>query len=274
MKKWILATFLVTVSFGLVACSENAEDVFTKALEASEAMESAEVSMKLDQELSMGEEGSITIASDMEGSVINDPLAMHQKGTMSMGMNMQGMESEVPLDMETEIYLVEDEMYMFESLTGQWIKADSSVIPIETLTANQPDVSEQLKMMEKYVEDFEFEAVDEEYVFKLTADGEGFKELSQEMLEDYLPQELTAELGDISQLLEDMEIKTLYIELVIDNKTYDLKEYNMDMEMSMTVEGETVDIVQHVESEYKNINTIDSIEVPQEVKDSAVNGGL
>lgn len=273
MKKWIVTIFLVMVSFGLVACGENAEKVFNNALEASENMESAEVSIKLDQELSMGDEGKITITSDMEGSVINDPIAMHQKGIMSMSMDIPGMGSEVPLDMETEIYLVEDEMYMYESLTGEWIKADSSMIPIDTVTANQPDVSQQLNMMEKYVKDFEFEQLDSEYVFKLTADGEGFKDLSQEMLDEYLPEELTAELGDLTQLFEDMEIKNLYIEMVIDKETYDLKRYNVDMDMSMTVEGETVDIVQHVKSEYKNINTIDSIEVPQDVKDAAVEGG-
>ncbi|WP_339215669.1 DUF6612 family protein [Ornithinibacillus sp. FSL M8-0202] len=272
MKKWIVTVFLVMVSIGLAACGENAENVFNKALEASENMESAEVSIKLDQELSVGDEGKITITSDLQGSVINDPIAMHQKGIMSMSMDIPGLGSEVPLDMETEMYLVDGEMYMFESLTGEWVKMDSSMIPLETVTANQPDVSEQLNMMEKYVEDFEFDQVDNEYVFKLTADGEGFKELSQEMLDEYLPEELTAELGDLSQLFKDMEIKNLYIEMVIDKETYDLKRYNMDMEMSMTVEGETIDMVQHVKSEYKNMNNIDSIEVPQDVKDGAVEG--
>nr|WP_272941583.1 DUF6612 family protein [Ornithinibacillus scapharcae] len=43
--------------------------------------------------------------------------------------------------------------------------------------------------------------------------------------------------------------------------------------MSMKVEGETLDVVQQVKSEYKGVNTVDSIEVPQEVKDNAVNAG-
>jgi hypothetical protein len=258
--------------FGLAACGEGAEEIYTKALEASEKMESAKVAMKMNQEISMGDEGTVVIESDMKGSIVNDPLAMHQKGTMLMSMEGEGMENEMPLEMDTEIYLVEDEMYIFESLSQQWIKADSSLVPIDTLTANQPDVSEQLKMMEKYVEDFEFEESDDGFIFKLTADGEGFKELTKEMLEEYLPQELSEQLGDITKMFEDMEIKTLYVEMVIDKETYDLKTYNMDMQMSMTVEGETVDIVQHIESDYKDINTIDNIEIPQEVKDSAIDG--
>ncbi|WP_051359312.1 DUF6612 family protein [Paucisalibacillus globulus] len=266
MRKLFFISTLVMLTFGLVACGENAEDVYTKAMEAADKMESAEVSMKLNQEIAMAEEGKIVIASDMEGSMIIDPIAMHQKGTMSMTMGGE----EMPMEMDTEIYFVDNEMYIFESMTEQWIKADSSLLPIDTLTSNQPDVSEQLKMMEEYVEDFEFEEKDNEFVYKLTADGEGFKKLTEEMLDEYLPKELTAEMGDLTQLLEEMEIKTLYIEMYIDNKTYDLKKYNLDMDMSMKVEGETISIVQNMKSEYTNINAIDKIEVPQEVLDSAV----
>ena len=268
LRKLLFTITLVMLTFGLVACSESAEDIYTKALEAAEKMESADMSMNLNQELSMGDEGKIVIASDMEGSMIIDPVAMHQKGTMSMSMGGE----EAPVDMDTEIYFVENEMYIFESMTGQWVKADSSLLPIDTLTANQPDVSEQLKMMEEYIEDFDFEEKDNEFVYKLTADGEGFKKLTEEMLDEYLPKDLTSEMGDLTEVMEDMEIKTLYIEMYIDNETYDLKKYNLDMELSMTVEGETIDIVQNIKTEYNNINSIDKIEVPQEVLESAVDG--
>ncbi len=214
---------LVMLSVGLVACSESAEEVYTKALEAADKMESAEVSTVLNQEITMGSEGKLKIESDMDGSVILDPVAMHQKGTMAMTMEGEGMEEAAPFEMDTEIYLVNEEMYVFESLSQQWIKADSSLFPIDTLTANQPDVSEQLKMMEEYVEDFKFEEVDNEYVFKLTADGEGFKKLSEKMLEEYLPEDVSSQLGDIQQVMEDMEIKKLTIEMAVDNETYNLK---------------------------------------------------
>ncbi|WP_042148658.1 DUF6612 family protein [Paucisalibacillus sp. EB02] len=272
MKKLLFIVTIIILAFGLAACSENAEDVYTKALEAAGNMESAEVSMRLNQEISMVKEGKVVIDSDMTGSMIIDPVAMHQKGTMSMTMEGEGFGAGMPIEMDTEIYYVDNEMYIFESMTEQWIKADSSFLPIDTLTANQPDVSEQLKMLEKYVEDFDFEENDNSFVYQLSADGEGFKKLSQEMLDDYLPEDLTAQMGDFSQVMEDMEIKKLYIEMVIDNETFELKNYKLDMEMSMIVEGETVEIVQNVNSKYSNINTIDKIEVPQEVIDSAVDG--
>lgn len=273
LKKWFLIIALVMLSIGLVACGEKAEEVYTKSLEAADKMESAEITTVLNQEITMGSEGKLKIKSDMDGSVIVDPVAMHQKGTMAMTMEGEGMEGEAPFEMDTEIYLVDDEMYMFESLSQQWLKADSSLIPIDTLTTNQPDVSEQLKMLEEYVEEFEFEEVDNEYVFKLKADGGGVKRLSEKMLEEYLPQDITSQLGDIQQVLKDMEIKKLSIEMIIDNKTYHVKKFNLDMEMSMTVEGQTLDVVQQVKSEYKGVNTIDSIEIPQEVKDNALDAG-
>lgn len=265
LKKWLVGIAFVFTSFTLAACSESAEEVYTRALEAAEKMESAEVSTVLNQEISMANEGKVTIESDMEGSVVLEPLAMHQKGKMAMSL-----EGEESLNMDTEIYLVDDEMYVFESLTNQWIKADSSLIPIETLTADQPNVTEQLKMVEDYIQDLEFEEKDNEFIFKLTADGEDFKKLTQQMLEEYLPEDITNEIGDLSTLLEEMDIKKLSVEMVLDNKTYDLKKYNLVMEMTMNVEGEEISIIQNVKSTYKKINTIDKIEVPQEVKDDAV----
>ncbi|MUK88024.1 hypothetical protein GMD78_06375 [Ornithinibacillus sp. L9] len=270
MKKWMISIAMVMLATGLVACgSESAEEVYTNAMEAAENMQSAEVIISMNQEMNLpSENATVLMESDMEGSIITDPVSMHQKGTMAMSMEGDGMENEIPMDVETEFYLVDNEIYMFESFSGQWMKADESMVPIDTLTSNQPDVSEQLEMMEEYVEELDFEESDDEFVFKLTANGEDFTELTKQMLDEYMPEDITAELGDITEVLEDMEIHNLDIEMYIDKESYDLTKYNIDMEMSMTIEGEEMNIIQKVDTVYKNINSIDSIEVPQEVLDA------
>ncbi|SET16868.1 hypothetical protein SAMN05216389_106140 [Oceanobacillus limi] len=273
MKKWIISFALMTLAIGLVACgSESAEEVYTNAMEAAEEMESAEFVMEMNQQMGLPEDGEMSIESEMEGSMIVDPIAMHQKGTISMTMEGEGLGSMPPMDMETETYLVGEEFYMYESTMGQWMKLDNSTLPLDALMAEQPDTKEQLEMLEEYVEELEFEEKDQEYVFHLSADGEGFKELTEEMLEEYMPEELTAELGAVSEVLDNMDIDNLNIEIVIDKETYELIQYNLDMSMVMTIEGEEVSITQQVNSEYKGINTVDTIEVPQDVKDSAVDG--
>lgn len=270
MKKIVLIALFGLTTFILAACgNESAEEVFTNATEAAKKIESAEMIMVVSQEMNLpGEDTNLIVDSEMEGSVINDPIALYQKGTVSM--SAEGMGSEEPLEMETEIYFVDEEIYMFESLTGQWIKADETLVPIDMITSQQPDITEQLEMMEKYVEDFTLEDTKEEYTFTLTADGEAYKELSKEMLSEYMPEELTSQIGDLSSMLEDMTINSLEFEMILDKETYEMKHYNMDLDMTMTVEGQELNIVQSIDTEYTGLNTVEAIEVPQEIKDSAI----
>jgi len=58
--------------------------------------------------------------------------------------------------------------------------------------------------------------------------------------------------------------------MVFDKDSYEMKTYDIDMSMTMDVEGQELTIEQDMSTEYKNINSIDSIEVPEDVVDSAV----
>ncbi|RKQ31345.1 DUF6612 family protein [Oceanobacillus halophilus] len=274
MKKWLVTLALLLTTMVLAACGESdgtAEEVYTKALEASEEMESAEVDMEMTQEMMIpGETESMTMESEMAGSMVMEPLAMHQKGVISIDM---GEMSDVPMEMEQEIYLVDNEMYMFDSMSNQWMKMDDSMIPMEALNSQQMDASEQLSMLEEYMKELNFEEAEDEYVLNLSADGEGIKEMSKELINDVIPEDITAQLGeDVSKVLENMEITTLTFDISIDKDTYQMTNYNMNMDMTIAQDGEEMNIKQEVKTTYKNINTIDHIEVPQEVKDSAVDG--
>ncbi|MFD1850628.1 DUF6612 family protein [Oceanobacillus bengalensis] len=269
MKKLVVAFGMILLSISLVACgNENAEDVFTQAMEAAEGMESAEVVIDMTQNIGMPDESSsLEMETNMEAEMILDPLAMYQKGTVSMMMD------DFPMEMETEMYLVDDEVYVYDSMSSQWMKMDETMMPMDALNNQQPNITEQLEMFEKYVEEFEFEETEDEFVFKLTADGEGFTELTNQLMDEYMSEELTAQFGEeMDEVLESMDVSKLYIELYIDNETYEMNGEKIDMEMTMGVEGDEVKLSQQVSTKYTNINTIQSIEIPQEVKDNAVDG--
>jgi len=70
-----------------------------------------------------------------------------------------------------------------------------------------------------------------------------------------------------------MEVNHLFLEYAIDKDTYHIKNYNMDMDYDMEIEGQKMNTTQKIESEYSNINNVDPIEVPDDVKEEAVDQG-
>lgn len=232
-------------------------------------MESAEVDMKLEQQISSEADGvAMDTESDFTTKMTLDPLATHLKGTTKM--NMAGTEN-LPA-MEMEMYLVDNAMYVFSDQMGQWMKMEgASMEMIQQMAGQQPDPSQQLKMLKDYADQLSFEQSSDEFILKLKADGEKFNELIQEMLKEQMPPELMQEMGEEEQqAIEDMKVNSMSFELYLDKETYQMNKFNMDMDMTMQPEGDAINIVQKVDSTYSNINNIDKIEVPEEVKNDAV----
>ncbi len=259
---------LTTSMMMLVACNEtsdaslNAEEIYTEALEASEAMNSAEVTIDMKQEIgAAGESTMMEMETNLESEMILEPLAIHQKGTLKMVMGEEEQETEM------EQYMLNDEMYMYEGFTGSWMKMDSEMVPLDMMEEQQQDPAEQLKMMEQFIEDVSVEQANGHITLKLAADGEKFKDLA----EDMMSQDMMSELGDLgTNVFENMSINDLYYEIQLDEETYEMNSVDMDIDMTMSMGSEEMDLVQSVQSTYKNINNIDAIDVPEEVK-NAVN---
>ena len=70
--------------------------------------------------------------------------------------------------------------------------------------------------------------------------------------------------------MENMEVKSLEYEIFIDKETFYTNAFNMNMDMTMKVEGEEMHIDQKVKADISKINEIEKIEIPQEILDNAV----
>ncbi len=266
MKKLSLLIIPLFMVF-LAACgdSQEAQDVYQKAMEAGEKLESAEMDMKVSQTMEGDPEmGEMVMDMDMQASIVMDPLAMHQTGTMNMDVG--GM----PLDTEIETYLTDEAMYMFESMSQTWIKMDASMTPAE-LTNMEQDPTEQLAMLESFMDDVDFSEEDGMYVFKFAGEGDKIKEFTQQYVEEYMGTETFAEAGvEMNEVLDSMTIHSIDYEILIDKKTYDTKSVTTNLDLEVAVEEEdTMRIKQEMMMEYTGINSVDSIEVPQEVIDAA-----
>ncbi|KPH75168.1 MULTISPECIES: DUF6612 family protein [Bacillaceae] len=271
MKKSITLLLLTFAFLGLAACSsgdKEVNEIYNKALEAAEEMNSAEVDIEMKQEMTVPqEEDTMVMESQMSGAIITEPLAMHQKGTTSISM---GEEMDEPMEMEQELYFVDNEMYSYDSITEEWLKMDDSTIPMDFINTEQMDTSDQLNMFKDYVDNLKYEETDEAYIFQFSPNQDEVKNLTEDLLKEIIPEELTSQIGEeVTEVLENTEINDLEVEISINKDSYQIEKYHVDMDMKMTVEGEEMNIKQNVNTVYRNINTIEHIEIPKEVKESA-----
>ncbi|WP_087973199.1 DUF6612 family protein [Oceanobacillus rekensis] len=266
MKKGMFSFVFVLLTASLVACnSENAQDVYTKAMEVSEEMDSAEVSMDMNQFLSSPNDSmELEMESEMEAEMTLDPIAMYQKGTMTMTMG------EETMDTETEMYMTEEGLYTYDSMSQSWMKLDNELYG-DLMNMEQQDPAAQLELLEPFMDDVEFEESDDTYIFKFTGEGEEVNQFTEKILDEYMSSEIMASIGeDVNKVLESMTVNKLNYEMVIDKETYETRTFAMDLYMTIAEEGEEMTIAQQINAEYTGINTVDSIEVPQEVLDNAV----
>src|SRR5699024_7197384 len=183
----------------------TAEEVYSKAVEASEDMESTEMTMNMKQEIDPeGEEGTITTDSNYDVEMTMDPMAMHMDGTTNMKMS-DADENMPDMDMDMEIYMVDDGMYMYNEQIGNWIKMENGTMDmVEEMAGQQPDPSKQLEMLKEYTDNLSFEQSDDEFILKLDADGEEFNDLFHDMIEENLSDEMLQQMGEDQQdILDD-----------------------------------------------------------------------
>lgn len=247
--------------------SESIMDIYEKAIAAAEEIESAEVTVELDQVMEFdGEE--METSSEFTMLMTMEPFVMHQVGTTSMAFGPDNEET-----MDIEMYMTDEDMYFYEGFSGQWISMGEEMGDLLGTMSDlddQQDPYEQLKMFEDYIEHFSVETTDDAYVLSLTADPESLDEFFSEILEETMSGELDMLLEDDLDIFESMDIEALSYKITLDKDSLQVKAYDMQMDMTITEDGESMRISQDVRSVYSNINEVGPIEVPQEVIDNAV----
>jgi len=269
---YLIGLFLV---FMLAACGQTAEpvnkkgenekqskltleEVLKKSTAASESLKSFSVKMDMSQNMSSSEPGmNMDTHSVIDMDVVMDPMAFYQKMTMTMG--------EEKVDMES--YFSEAGMFFYEPSAGQWMKFPQEMTDMFLqMAGEQQNPGEELKKLQQFADDFTFEQDDKNFILKLKAKGEKFNDFIKETAKESMPAGMTEE----DDLFDNMNIKSVDYEILVDKDTFNPVSLKMDMEMDMTVESETITLKQKMNAQYLNLNAIDAITVPQEVIDSAV----
>lgn len=284
MKKWVQLTAAGVLTMGLAACGQTAEptpattkeqtsdmtlqEVFDKSMEVSNKTESLSAKVDMTQKMNQpSQDLAMETASVMDMNITMDPLAIYQKGTTTM--KMDGSEEEQSMNME--MYMTEQGFFMNDETTGQWMKLPSEMYEqIAQMTEQQSDPSQQLKQLEAFKDDFAFEQTDSEYILKLSASGEKFNALIEEQMSQFMP-ELEGEenQASIEEMMEGMSIEKVDYTINIDKETFETTTVDMIMDMTMEMEGETMQINQVMNADYSNYNGVETITVPEDIVNSA-----
>lgn len=239
--------------------SLTVEQLFERSTEASAKIKSFTVNMDLKQNMSgVPEVGDMAIDSTIEMKYVADPIQMYQKMKMNMGKEVG--------TMDTEVYLTKDGMFMYDPTQGGWMKFPKDMSDqLMNLTNQQGNPGDELKKLQSFIDDLTYKEDDNGYILKLSASGEKLNQFIKETMKSVAP-----EMAQDEILNDAMKINSAKYEIVIDKETYLPKQLNIDMDLDFTAEGKTMHLSQSIKGVYKSYNDIESIDVPQEVLDTAV----
>ncbi|QTN00154.1 hypothetical protein ERJ70_13115 [Sediminibacillus dalangtanensis] len=240
----------------MTACSADEkaelEDIYQQTLTASEELENFEMEAEVNQQVEGGEVEIPPISTTINAEIQLKPLAFHQT------MDMMGQ--------TVEMYYTEEGMFFKDPQQGQWMKGPKELADQLNMAAvqQQQNPTDQLKQLEDYAEDFSIEETDNRYILSLSASGEGFDQLLEEQLNSLPEGEITAEV------LDTLKINKLDYTITVSKDTYYLETMTVDMDLDIEENGTTTNLSQKMESTYRNFNELDTIEIPEEVTDTAI----
>lgn len=235
------------------------EEVLEKSTEASNNLKSFTVQMSLEQDITSDQdEMNMQTQSEIEMNVVQEPMAFYQKMKMSLG--------ETEESFETESYFTEQGMYFFEPSGQQWMKFPQEMTDMFLqMSGKQTNPGDELKKLQKFVDDFTFEQDSQNYILNLKASGDKFNEFIKETAAEALPPEMAQE-----NFMDSMKINAVEYKFIIDKESFNPVALDMNMDMEITAEDQTISMKQKMHGQYSNHNNVEAITVPQEVIDSAV----
>lgn len=236
----------------------TAESLLNDVAKNTEAMKSMESHTTVDMTMEAPElGGSMDMTMDLTMQTLIEPTANYMKGSIGlMGMTM---------DMENYAIVEEDEIVNYTGMMGEWMVQR---MPYDTESENTLDTAQGnlLKNLDSLTLAEETEDVDgtEAYIISGTVEGEDIESLLGEM---------ESVLGDMTgEGAMDLSKLSVEFKYAID------KQKKLPLYMDMTFNGFSVDDGQTAVNvsnfvmriEYTAFNSVESIEVPQDVVDSAV----
>lgn len=264
MKK---LTFLLTALLAfmlLAACNQssnnasgevNVDEILDKSIKAMSELKSYSMDMNLDQEMNIpGEDTPTIIKGKIKADLTLEPFAMHQ--TMTLTGELEDM------SFDAESYMTEDGFFMSNPEDNSWMKAPGEFA--EEMKQAQASAEDQLKLLKGFSEEITMTEEGNDYVLTVKGSGEKFMELTKELL-----QNMGGSAADSADMLSMMDMKQINFVIHIDKETFYQTKIDLDMELEMTVEEETMSMKQKMNGTLSNFNKVEAIVIPEDIKNNA-----
>lgn len=259
-----LASVLFIGTTGTVSANEvtpPAEELLQISYEAMEDLGSFSTRIEMEQSfLTAGQEEPIHTKSRIEQDVVTEPFNMYQKTE-----NAAAPDAGIGEDTVTEAYWTEDAIYQ-QDPDGSWIKISNEITgdPSVNFVENPADEARHMTGLSDNMSVYEEDGY---YILVFEGSGEEFLNNTQEVLaamEDEI-------YGDIiAGTLEGMTIDSLDYQMIIDKESHFLSYVTLEMEITMETEAGSEQSKQRTSTEYINFNELDSISLPDQVEEEAV----
>ncbi|MDD5093442.1 MAG: hypothetical protein PHV74_03560 [Dehalococcoidia bacterium] len=263
---------------GIQGVSLTKATLLEKVSAISSAFETYELQadMKMDMNGWDGEaeeEISMNMSMDMLGAMDIPGEKMKMIMNMTMKLPEEAQEFSVPEDMQMEMYLIGNTMYMnMGEMLGGWMKMDVPDSELGAVWEEQNWVNQQTDMLLKA---FNFEVVGEKTVngvacYEVTMEPDMMQLLGLlgEQLGDFMPEDMDAsEMSEAMEMFKDFSVRQWY-----DKKTF--LPVRSEIEMNLMDEEENIEmnIAMEMNIKYTSINQPVSIDLPNAAK-NAVNMG-
>ncbi|UOQ46084.1 hypothetical protein MUN89_09290 [Halobacillus salinarum] len=189
--------------------------------------------------------------TSIEAKVHADPLAYHQT-VQTMGQSI-------------EQYYTTDGFFISQPGSNQWVKApDNMVEKMSQITAADQMPAKQLSKLKDYVDDFNLEEKEGNYILTFHSKGEDVQELIKNTMKENFPE---AKLP--KDLFKKLTINDVTYRYTINKESYYPKAIDIEMNFSIDNGGQKTSVKQTLSGTYSDYNELGNITVPKEIKSSA-----
>ncbi|PMB02295.1 hypothetical protein CEN49_25920 [Fischerella thermalis CCMEE 5273] len=256
----------------------TAAEVLAQAIEASEKQTGVSFSMTTDQNMIIEADGTketVNTTTSMEMETTQKPFAFYMKGSIEMDGE----------SLPTETYFADSTYYVKEEETDEWYKLEIPDLDEETMEellneASTEDPQQLLKQLESFADSLALTYKDGTYIITLELDEEqsqkyqevfvkdqldGFLDLMEEDLD---PSEQEEMQNEMDQFFDNVQIEGLKQTIHIDEKTFEYTKVDQELRMVIAMDSEKMTMDQKLNIDIKG--KVDTITVPDEVKNNAV----
>ncbi len=235
----------------------NAEQVLTKASEASSDIKNFEMNANMDMTMEANGE-----AMDMKSKIFSqmtmDPILAYQKIEMSGDEQLGNM----------EMYMTKDEIFMYSPENDTWVKMENTAGGTLEMAQNQQSMNpgQQIEQMKQFTDNLTLTEHDKTYELNFTGKGEEMKKFAKEIA----LQNISSDQAEaIKQSIDQITFEDITYKYTINKETFYPEKLKMDLTMSIEENGNTVTLIQSMDATFGKYNELNDLSIPEDVKNNA-----